>query len=47
MLNELYHNIGLKDYFKRYGFVNAFKRGIGRLYKSGKIDIEENCIKIK
>ena len=26
---------------------NAFKRGIGRLYKSGKIDIEENCIKIK
>ena len=25
---------------------NAFKRGIGRLYKSGKIDIEENCIKI-
>lgn len=26
---------------------NAFKRGLGRLYKSGKIDIEENCIKIK
>lgn len=26
---------------------NAFKRGIGRLYKLGKIDIGENCIKIK
>ena len=26
---------------------NAFKRGLGRLYKLGKIDIEENCIKIK
>ncbi|MBQ3544777.1 MAG: S1 RNA-binding domain-containing protein [Lachnospiraceae bacterium] len=26
---------------------NAFKRGVGRLYKLGKIDIGENCIKIK
>lgn len=26
---------------------NAFKRGVGRLYKLGKIDIEEKCIKIK
>lgn len=25
---------------------NAFKRGLGRLYKLGKIDIQENCIKI-
>lgn len=26
---------------------NAFKRGVGRLYKEGKIDIEEKSIKIK
>lgn len=28
MLNELYRNIGMKDYFKRYGVVNAIKRGV-------------------
>ena len=26
---------------------NAFKRALGKLYKAGKIDIEEKCIKIK
>ena len=28
MLNELYRNIGLKDYIKRYGLTNAIKRGV-------------------
>ena len=27
MLNELYQNIGIKDFMKRYGIKNAFKRG--------------------
>lgn len=28
MISEFYHNIGIKGYFKRYGFVNAIKRGV-------------------